>query len=136
MNSILNLVVLNMTMVDGPANMAAMFDGNGDSCTNNNDIIDSQSHLKSNMIDSNPGNVAFDVKVQGVNLCSDYEFLYALVKDEPCDFVRSCNVTHVLGTSHNSCIVNCHCEDNCDIVVIIHSLITTAVGSVCEIMLL
>ena len=107
MNSILNLVVFNMTMVDGPANMAAMFDGNRDSCTNINDIIDSQSHIKTNKIDNNPAHLAFDFKVQGVNSFSDYEFLYVLVKDEPCDFVRSCNVTHDLATSHNSCIMHC-----------------------------
>ena len=132
----LNPIVFNMTMVGTPANMAAIFDGNGDSCSNISEIIGYRSYIKTNRIDSIPGNVAFDVKVQGLNSCFDYEFLYVLVKNDSCDFVRSCNVTHNLATSHNSCIIQCPCEDNCDIVVVIYSLMTSVVGSVCEIMLL
>ena len=125
-----------MRLVDVQTNMAAMFDGNGDSCSNIDDIRAYISYIKTNKINTIPGNVVFDVKVQGVNSYLDYEFLYVLVKNEQCDFVRSCNVAHDLATSHNSCIVNCPCEDNCDIVVMIHSLITNVMALLCEIMLL
>ena len=74
--------------------------------------------------------MVFDVKVQGMNSCLDYDFIHVIHKGISCDFVRPCNVLHDLATSHNSCIVNCPGEDNCHIVVMIHSLMTNVVGSV------
>ena len=133
---LLNLPVFNMTMVDTSTNMAAIFDGNDNSCSNIDEVIASPSYLKTNKINTSLGNVVFDVKVHGVTSCLNYEFLFVLVKNEPCDFVRSCNVTHDLATSHNSCIINCPCDDNCDIVAMIYSIITNVVGSLCEIILL
>ena len=65
-----------------------------------------------------------------------YEFLYLLVKNESCDYLTSCNVTHDLATSDNSCIVKCPCEENCDILAFIYSSSNDASGMVCEIKLL
>ena len=62
--------------------------------------------------------------------------MYVLITNESCNFVRSCNVLHNLATSHNSCIIQCPCEDDCDIVVVIYSLTTYVVGLIYEIMLL
>ena len=123
-------------MVHIPTNMVALFDGKVDSCTNIKDVLASRSYIKIDKNDTISGNVTFEVKVQGLNSCMDYEFLYVLVKNAPCDFVRSCNVIHDLAPSHNSCIIRCPCEDNCDIVVVIYSLSTNITGSVYEIMLL
>ena len=134
--SICNLSVFNMTMVNIPTKMSDMFDGSSDSCINISDITSYRSYIKTSRVDNYSGNVIFDVKVHGVTSCLNYEFLFVLVKNELCDFVRSCNVTHDLATSNNSCIVHCPCEDNCDIVLVIYSLITYTVGSVCEMTLL
>ena len=95
-----------------------------------------RSYIKTSRIDNYSENVIFDVKVQGVNSCLGYEFLFVLFKNEPCDFVRSYIVLHHLATSHNSYIIHCPCEDNCDIVLVIYSLIIYTVESVCEMMLL
>ena len=62
--------------------------------------------------------------------------MYVLVTNEPCNFVRFCNVTHYLATSHNSCIVNCSCEENCDILAFLYGSSNDASGMVCEIKLL
>ena len=111
-----NLVVFNMTMVDIPTKMSDMFDGDADFSINISDTMSYRSYIKASRIDNYSGNVIFDVKVQGVNSCLDYEFLFVLVKNGSCDFVRSCNVLHNLATSHKSCIVHCPCEDDCDTV--------------------
>ena len=73
---ILNLPVFSMTMVGIPTNMAAIFDGDADSCININHAMTYRSYIKTNKIDTNPRNVTLDVKVQGVNSCLDYDFIH------------------------------------------------------------
>ena len=126
------IVEFNMTTVAIDSKMAALFDGNSSSCENIQDIVTKRSDLKLTKLNNDIRTVAFDVKVQGLNSCSNYEFLYVLVKNYPCNFVRSCNVT----TSPNSCIVNCPCEDNCHILAFLYGSSNDASGMVCEIKLL
>ena len=130
------IVEFNMTTVAIDSKMAALFDGNNDTCEDIQDIVTKRSDLKLTKLNNVVGTVAFDVKVQGLNSCSSYGFVYALVKNDSCDFVRSCNVTHDLATSHNSCIVNCPCEENCFILAFLYSSSNNASGIVCEIKLL
>ena len=125
----------NMTAVDVDSKMVALFDENSSTCENIQDIVRSQSTVQLRKLNV-MGTATFDVMVRGLALCSNYNFLYVLVKNEPCDFVRSCNVTHDLATSHNICVVNCPCEDNCDILADFFSSSNQMSGTVCEIKLL
>ena len=115
--------------------MAALFDGNSSTCESIQNIVRSESTVQLTKLNNVMGTVTFDIMVRGLNSYSNYEFVYVLVKNDPCDFVRSCNVTHNLATSHNSCIVNCPCEDNCHILNFLYSSNTEISGTVCEIKL-
>ena len=126
----------NMTTTAIDSKMAALFDGNSSTCENIQSIVTKRSDFKVTKLNNVMGTILFDIMVPGLNSCPNYGFLFVLVENEQCDFVRSCNVTHDLATSHSSCIVSCTCEDDCDIVVMIPILITHVVGSMCEIMLL
>ena len=124
-----------MTTVAVNSKMVALFDGNSSSCENIQDIVNMRWDLKVTKLNNVMGTVAFDIMVRGLNSCSNYKFLYVRVKNDPCRYVRSCNVTHNLATSHNSCIVNCPCEDDCDILAFLYSSGAEMGGAVCEIKL-
>ena len=126
-----------MTLVDVDPKMAALFDGDSGTCNNTQEILDCISFLKISRLNGLNGTLTFDVKVLGLDSCLNYEFVYVVLNNGVCDYMKSCNVTHDLAVSHNSCIVSCpHCNDTCDMLVNLYNVSSEVRGSICEVNLL
>lgn len=130
------LAVFSMTMTETDPAMAPMFDGNPSSCISVQDII---LHLKSFLsvekITDVITEVEFEVQVAGLNSCSDYEFMYRVLNEESCQFIKSCNIKQDLAATQNQCIITCPCAvSSCNIAVIVNDFINgNTHGSFCEI---
>ena len=100
--------------------MGSIFDEDVGTCADINDIM----FLKSNInINNNTdiGNAIFKVIVHNITSCSDYQFMNVVMKSELCDYMKPCKLVDDSVTSHNSCIVSCPCDGNCDITIVLYS---------------
>ena len=128
-------VASNITQIDIDDKMAAIFDGDTSTCENIQDSLFKRSYIFFDNIHGIDASIAFNVKVEGLSSCKEQVMLYTL-NGSNCGYFKKCKVTNDLAGSHNTCIIECPCDDECKILTMFYSKNGNIHGSVCEISLM
>ena len=125
-----------MTGLEISDRMAAMFDGNLTTCDIIADAMSYRYDFFIENIHSVDGNIMIDVKVSGLQSCTDYYFIHHTISEMKCRTLKACTITHDFALSHNTCIVSCPCVNMCKITAVLYSNNGHSHGAVCEVGLL
>ena len=131
-----HIAAFNVTGFETHYKMVAMFDENETTYDNIADVLSYRSEMSILNIDNVDKNVMLNVKVSGIQSCTDYYFIHNTLSEMKCRTLKPCAITHDFALSNNTCIVSCPCVNICKITVVLYSNNGHSHGAICEVGLL